>query len=95
MNHKFKLLFHKELLPKPVDYYSNQLDKLKLRGMYANARCPFPGHEDKNPSFSFNLKTGSFRCFGCGQNGGDVLDFHMKRYGLGFKDAAKELGGFR
>ena len=95
MNFKHISLFRKNLLPVPLNYYPDHLEKIFFGGLYGKARCPFPDHEDKNPSFSFNLKTGAYRCFGCGRNGGDVLDFHMKRYGLGFKDAAKELGGFR
>ena len=30
----------------------------------------------------------------CGEKGGDVLAFHQKRYGQGFKEAAKELGAW-
>ena len=30
-----------------------------------SACCPV--HSDKNPSFSFNPKTYSWHCFGCGQ----------------------------
>ena len=36
------------------------------------ARCPFPLHEDKNPSFSFNRK-GLYRCHGCGEEGNAVV----------------------
>jgi hypothetical protein len=30
----------------------------------------------------------------CGKHGGDVLAFHMQRYGLRFQDAAKQLGAW-
>jgi hypothetical protein len=30
----------------------------------------------------------------CGTRGGDVLAFHMRRYELGFIDAAKSLGAW-
>lgn len=30
--------------------------------------CPF--HPDESPSFSFNVKKGTFNCFGCGEQGG-------------------------
>lgn len=36
---------------------------------YVLTNCPFPDHEDKNPSFSINIKTGNFICFGCGESG--------------------------
>lgn len=36
-------------------------------------RCPFPGHDDNNPSFSFIPATNSCFCHGCGR-GGDVVD---------------------
>jgi hypothetical protein len=32
-------------------------------------RCPFPDHNDQHPSFTVDLKTGRFICFGCGRKG--------------------------
>ena len=32
-------------------------------------RCPFDDHNDSNPSFSMNVKTGKWICFGCGRKG--------------------------
>jgi len=55
--------------------------------------CPF--HDDHNPSLRVRLDTGGFKCMACGARGGDVLSFHMKRYGLSFKQAAKDLGAWR
>jgi hypothetical protein len=40
------------------------------------------------------LDTGGFRCMACGAHGGDVLAFHMQRYGLAFIEAAKALGAW-
>lgn len=37
-------------------------------------RCPFPGHNDKNPSFSINRKKNLCFCHACGR-GGSVIDF--------------------
>jgi putative DNA primase/helicase len=52
--------------------------------------CPF--HNDKRPgSFVVNRGSGAFKCFSCGENGGDIIDFHMKSRDLGFKDAFKQL----
>lgn len=35
----------------------------------AMAHCPFPDHEDSNPSFSFNTESGLYFCHGCNKNG--------------------------
>ena len=39
-----------------------------------NGRCPFPGHADATPSFSFFPSTNSCWCHGCSR-GGDVIAF--------------------
>jgi DNA primase len=57
-----------------------------------HALCPF--HPDTNPSFAINLEGGGFFCFSCGEKGGDVVDFVMKRYGMSFKAAALSLGAW-
>ena len=52
--------------------------ELKGEGDNKKAKCPF--HNDKNPSFSVDLKTGSWKCFsGCG--GGGVVELISKRTG--------------
>lgn len=40
------------------------------------------------------VTTGGFQCHGCGEKGGDVIDFHRRRYGLNFMAAAKDLGAW-
>lgn len=42
------------------------------RGMI---RCPFPDHNDGNPSFSYDDEKNVFHCFGCGRSG-DVVNLH-------------------
>lgn len=38
-----------------------------IQGNELRARCPVPGHNDTNPSFSLNLERGTWICFaGCG-----------------------------
>ena len=37
------------------------------------ARCPFPNHDDLNPSFVFYPETNTCWCFGCSR-GGSVID---------------------
>ena len=50
--------------------------------------CVF--HEDKDASLSININTGMFHCFGCNESG-SIFDFYMKRHGVDFKTALKEL----
>lgn len=50
------------------------------------ALCPF--HDDKNPSM--DVRNNFFYCYACGAKG-DVLDFVMKRDGLTFPEAVKNL----
>jgi hypothetical protein len=79
-------------LPDPASYYSARLPKLsRPNGAgWAQARCPF--HEDRAASLSVNLVHGGWRCFaGCGQ--GDMVSFHERLTGMGFRDAVAELTG--
>ena len=48
---------------------------------YVVAKCPFPNHEDANPSFKVKLSAPErFYCFGCSASG-DVFDFIHYYYG--------------
>lgn len=82
--------FNRNLLPSPRHYYNLEFGTRLDRKGWVSTRCPF--HEDKSPSLSVNLATGGYVCHACGAKGGDVLDFHMRRYGLEFLHAADELG---
>ncbi|HSJ10327.1 MAG TPA: DNA primase [Longimicrobiales bacterium] len=70
-----------------VDVVSEQLP-LKRAGREFKALCPF--HHEKTPSFYVVPQKGFYKCFGCGESG-DVFSFLMKRGGLSFQDAAREL----
>ena len=85
--------FKRSALQRPANYFKEQGLKLTGGGEWKDALCPF--HDDHNPSLRVRLDTGSFKCMACGKHGGDVLSFHMQRYGLGFKQAAKDLGAWR
>ena len=89
----YKFGFDRNLLPNPSKYYSEQGLKLTGGGGWKQALCPF--HKDSGPSLRVHTDTGCFRCMACGAKGGDVLAFHMLRYGMGFKEAAKSLGAWR
>lgn len=57
-------------------------------GSNGRGKCPF--HDDNHASFSVNREQNYWHCFaGCG--GGSVIDFWMKRQGIGFADAVREL----
>src|SRR4051812_18417343 len=85
--------FCQELLPDPITYYTEQRLTLRGSGPWRTGLCPF--HEEKHPSFSVNIENGAFRCHACNERGGDVLAFHMRRYELSFKEAARELCAWR
>ena len=85
--------FNKSALQRPANYFKEQGLKLTGGGEWKNAVCPF--HQDTHPSLRIRIDTGGFRCMACGAHGGDVLSFHMQRYGLGFIAAAKQLGAWR
>mgnify|MGYP001211918060 CR=1 FL=1 len=61
---------------------------LKRAGKDFRALCPF--HREKTPSFYVVPAKGFFKCFGCGESG-DVFAFLMKRLGLGFNDAVRQV----
>lgn len=52
------------------------------------ARCPF--HEDQEPSLFVDGRDQHYHCFGCGVHG-DVIDFVMRREGVGFAEACARL----
>lgn len=52
--------------------------------------CPFEDHNDHNPSFSFNCRTGLCQCFGC-KFEGDIFSFFAKLRGLNVKTDFPEI----
>ena len=52
------------------------------------AVCPF--HGDKGPSLHVNDENGLWYCFGCGE-GGNAIDYVMKKEGMTFPEAVKQL----
>jgi 5S rRNA maturation endonuclease (ribonuclease M5) len=72
-------------------YYERELPSLRWTGKEGISRCIF--HEDTNPSLSVNSETGLFFCFGCGTKG-SVLDFHMTKYNMEFRDALSDLASW-
>lgn len=84
----------RDRLPDPASYYREYIEKLGAPNSkgWAQGLCPF--HEDNHESLSVHLSgaRGGWRCFaGCGS--GDLLAFHMRRTGLAFAEAVRELLG--
>lgn len=84
---------YKEAILAKIDDFSflfSHLQKQKpATDGWVTACCPF--HNDKNPSFAFNRKTGRWVCFSqCGK--GSAFDFVMHSSGRNFKDTLLDLG---
>ncbi|HZY45228.1 MAG TPA: DNA primase [Anaerolineae bacterium] len=65
--------------------------KLKKSGRTYTGFCPFHANSH-TPSFVVWPETGTWKCFGACNTGGDVITYVMKRDGLEFKDALHALG---
>jgi DNA primase len=73
-----------------VDLVSEAGVKLRHAGRNYTGFCPF--HENKHtPSFVVWPDSGTWRCFGQCNEGGDVFKFVMKRDNLDFKEALEKL----
>lgn len=48
--------------------------------------CPF--HQENTPSFSYNIETGRWSCFGACHAHGDVVEMHRRFYKLDTKEEA-------
>ena len=73
-----------------VDLVSEAGVKLRHAGRNYTGFCPF--HDNKHtPAFVVWPESGTWRCFGQCNEGGDIFKFLMKREGLDFKDALAKL----
>jgi hypothetical protein len=81
--------FERDLLPDAVSYFDSEGIPLRGPGAWKTAPCDFHGGSD---SLRVNVHSGGWVCMACGERGGDVLAFHMKRHDLDFVEAAKALG---
>lgn len=92
-NEKSQRGFSRDELPSPFFYYKKIFPNLRPASEWVNVCCCF--HNDSKPSLSLNLKSGRFICHACGVKGGDVIEFHRKHNGLGFKEALLQLRKIR
>ena len=67
--------------------------QFKKAGKNLIAKCPFPDHDDKSPSFSVSDQKQVCNCFGCG-GGGGVFDIVMAMDNVNFPDAVKKVAAF-
>ncbi len=73
-----------------VDLVSEAGVKLRHAGRNYTGFCPF--HDNKHtPAFVVWPETGTWRCFGSCNEGGDIFKFVMKKEGLDFKEALQKL----
>ena len=73
-----------------VDLVTEAGVKLRKTGRNYTGFCPF--HTNKRtPAFVVWPDTGTWRCFGECNEGGDIFKFLMKKEGLEFKDALQKL----
>ena len=78
-------------LDQVVDYraeYTAVIQKYKITGDNLVGLCPF--HQDRNDSFSVDLKTGKWHCF-AEDEGGNFVTFRAKYQGIDTKEAYKEI----
>jgi DNA primase len=73
-----------------VDLVSEAGVKLRHAGRNYTGFCPF--HDNKHtPAFVVWPESGTWRCFGQCNEGGDIFKFVMKREGIDFKEALAKL----
>ncbi len=73
-----------------VDLVSEAGVKLRHAGKNYTGFCPFHDNK-KTPAFVVWPETGTWRCFGQCNEGGDIFKFIMKRENLDFKEALNKL----
>jgi hypothetical protein len=91
---RFHAQLDRDSLPAPEAY-------LRARGLltqrsydeWVSIRCPaHNGGDELHASLRISLRDGHYRCHACGASGGDVLALHRLITGLGFREAARDLG---
>ena len=90
MKHLSKEIINKALEYDLVKLIESKGITLTKHGAEFKTNCPFPDHEDKNPSFFVNPKKKLYKCFGCNRSG-NAINFLVDYSGLQFYEAVKYL----
>ncbi|WP_295412932.1 CHC2 zinc finger domain-containing protein [uncultured Thiodictyon sp.] len=64
----------------PFAFYAREIEHaptLKVNDKGWSQLFPCPLHTDHDGSFAVSARTGAYHCFGCGAQGGSVIDFAM------------------
>jgi len=81
-----------------IDEVKQRTDIVEVIGQYVSLSksgrtfrglCPF--HSEKHPSFFVYPEQGSWHCFGACNTGGDVFSFIMRKEGIDFGEALRQL----
>lgn len=73
------------------DYIANDGVVLKQSGPYKlKGLCPFPGHNEKTPSFTVDTQFQNYYCFGCKESG-DLISYIQATQNLSFWESLKML----
>jgi DNA primase len=81
-----------------IDEVKQKTDIVEVIGQYVSLSksgrtfrglCPF--HSEKHPSFFVYPEQGSWHCFGACNTGGDVFSFIMRKEGIDFGEALRQL----
>lgn len=75
-------------LPTVPEYYSEYIDKGVDLTMYPKQCCPF--HQEDTPSFSYNIPTGRWSCFGKCHAHGDVIEMHKRWFHFSTREEAEK-----
>lgn len=89
--------YRPELLPPARQFYEGEgfrLGRANSKG-WAMAQGQPPCHKSKSGrSFSVNLNSGAFHCFGWDAGGGGLVDYVQLRDGCTFKEGAQYFGAW-
>lgn len=75
-------------LPTVPEYYAEHIDKGVDLTANPKQCCPF--HKEDTPSFSYNIATGRWSCFGKCHAHGDVIEMHRRWMHFDSKEEAKK-----
>lgn len=75
-------------LPTVPEYYKQFIDNKVDLTQEPKQCCPF--HKENTPSFSYDLNTGRWSCFGACHDHGDVVKMHQKYFKLDSIEQARK-----